>query len=336
MKDYRISNKLIDEISNFLHHYTPPVISHDLRNVMIRYVQEAVDTHKNAINGFKWLFQLLDIMEQENTLLHAVNREAVPTVPVSLASITESLVIMIRPAKIFAITHNNVTSHEVVKDYDLLIIVPDTAKTTFKDYGVLIELACFNHVNVTCSIHQANFVVRQLTECNLFYANACREANLVYDNGSVPLPKPDISFMAAAKEKATQCFRVHFNKAVSFLNIAKSVCDNDCAEITIFMLHQAAELTLRAIIIAISQIDLKTHSISELLKNCKRITGGLANVFSIENTCDMRLIKILENAYLHSRYQEHYNIAKSDVVLLFEKIALLQITADSVASEILR
>lgn len=334
MSGYRISNKLVDEISNFLHHHTLPAISRDLRNVMIRYVQETSDTHKNAISGFRWLFQLLDIMEQEKILSQRISEAPIATITAaSVADITEFLVTMIQPEKIFAVAHNDVTSHQA---YDLLIVVPDTAKATFKEYETLIELACFKHINVTCSIHQANFIARQLAVYNLFYTNTCRKVNLVYDNGFAPLILPDIALVMAAKEKASQCFRVHFSKAVSFLSIARNLSSNGCDEITVFMLHQAAELTLRAVIMAIIQTDLKTHSILELLKNCRRITGGFRSVLSSENSGDMRLIKILENAYLHSRYQEHYDIAQSDIVLLLEKITLLQTMADSIVSELLR
>ncbi|RYE59437.1 MAG: HEPN domain-containing protein [Sphingobacteriales bacterium] len=180
---------------------------------------------------------------------------------------------------------------------------------------------CLNNNLVTFSLHQSATLAAQIQEGNLFYCKVCTEENLIYDI------KPNNIFSCVSmkveenRRKARVAFQKAFVRAPFFLEGANDFLAKGQKEIAAFMLHQAAELTLRAIIYALTGKEVRSHSLIELLKNCKRVAPKL---YLILSSCSDEQISKIQNAYLGARYQENFSISVDQVRYMSNVIARLQ------------
>jgi len=102
-------------------------------------------------------------------------------------------------------------------------------------------------------------LLKHLQKGHLFYSKVCVPANLVYAKGIVPeLPVAQKRF-ADVKTAAICHFEAGFKPAEGFLQAAKLQLEQEQKALTVFMLHQAAELGIRALILALSGQDIRSH-----------------------------------------------------------------------------
>jgi len=104
------------------------------------------------------------------------------------------------------------------------------------------------------------------------------------------------------------------------------------SDIAIFLLHQAAELTYRGILKHLNGYDKKTHEIRSLQKYVRRCAPQLCNAFPDDTAEESRLLNLLENAYLKSRYEQEYPALEKDLSALFGKVGALQEAAVHIVS----
>lgn len=99
-----------------------------------------------------------------------------------------------------------------------------------------------------------------------------------------------------------------------------------------FMLHQAAELCLRALSRSLSGQEKTTHGIRVLLRFSLRYTTKLNMLMDNGEAEDDRLLTLLEGAYLGYRYSETYDIKEADLNILFEKIKAVHVCTEETFS----
>ena len=342
MKSERyVSTKLTEELGSLLYYHPPKQMSQNLRKMMMDYIKNETefgipDYFSDLISSLDWLFNFLDVAEQEFKVTcedkdfdnedDSISTNADSAIGESINFIVR----MIQPEKIFVLPFDSPENNENDPYFDLIIVIPDTSKRSFKDYETLIELSCFKNTRVTFSVHQSNTLAKQITDCNLFYSTACIATNLVYDNKLTQLPSPDPKRLTAAKDRALMTFTAGYNKAISFFQGAKGFYHKGDFAITAFMLQQATELTLRAVVLAMTGNDVRTHSIVELLKNCRRVAPRMTTALIDE----VQLLNLLEGAYLNSRYNEKYSVKEDEIIILIEKVKLLQACSEQVFKDI--
>src|ERR1044071_6199137 len=175
-------------------------------------------------------------------------------------TIIRLIVNLLKPEKIFAVDFYSLTGQTEQKSTDLLIVIPDSCQKPFKEFETVIEACLLNDQTITFSLHQSSHLSDHLAEGHIFYSYVCREENLVYTDGKTALPKPSALIAAEVKQKATNDFESGLKKAAFFMEGAKLYQNKDEA-LTAFMLQQAAELTFRSFILALTGKEVRTHSI---------------------------------------------------------------------------
>jgi HEPN domain-containing protein len=149
----------------------------------------------------------------------------------------------------------------------------------------------------------------------------------VYSNGEDPItPAPAITD-PAVKQKAINDFNAGYTRAQSFLTSAKHHLANGEKAIAAFMLHQAAELTLRAVVLSLMGFDARTHSIEVLKKHSRRCMPQVNNVLPANDEDEAQLLKVLDKAYLGARYSANYSIYEEHLHLLMQTVTTLQAVA---------
>ncbi|HEY0059027.1 MAG TPA: HEPN domain-containing protein, partial [Flavisolibacter sp.] len=216
---------------------------------------------------------------------------------------------------------------------DLLIIMPDKSQRPFSEYERLIEMAGMNQEDFYFSLHSSAELHKQLQKGHILYSISCTPDNLIYDNGVAPeLPLTAIRLEELRKE-AEWRFTPGFQKATAFLSAANQQYASGEREMTAFMLHQATELVLRALILSLTGQDIRTHEIKQLLKNCQRCAPSLKSIFLNGKEQEERLLHVLESSYKNARYSNQFKISEEDLKRLMQLITLLLENAEQVFAE---
>ncbi len=236
----------------------------------------------------------------------------------------------VRPEKIFLLNSPVPDRAEDVGYVELLVVIPCRSHIRFREHQGLVEFANLRGRHVSCSLHRSDAVREALEQGHIFYSLFCTSNNLVYDDGSGELPATPAERYPMIRETAQEAFGESYGKALAFYDCARS-CDNSA--IVPFLLHQAAELTYRAVLLSLMKKDTRTHSIKALIKHSRRVAPQLAAVFPRNTPEERQLVHLLEEAYLKARYEPRYCMDVAKLELLFERVGHLQVLARQVFEE---
>jgi HEPN domain-containing protein len=86
------------------------------------------------------------------------------------------------------------------------------------------------------------------------------------------------------------------------------------------MLQQATETTFRTTAIALYGSERRTHSIRSLKRFNHRLAPQLNDIFPGGSPGEERLLQLLEDAYLETRYNQHYQVNEQDHNLISTRV----------------
>lgn len=244
------------------------------------------------------------------------------------------LVTAIAPARIYKVVHKNLFEQQ--EDYtDFLLILSQRCTVPFTELEPLLETAGLKDCTSGCSLHREHTVCDALKNGHVFYTCFITDKNLVYDDGTIVFPQIPEELRAKMRERVLNQFTFFQEKAKCFYESAVSLYDNYTPPVIVFMLHQAVELTYRAILENLNGYGKKTHDIRVLSKQTRRCAPQLGNIFPDNTAEEQRLVSLLNAAYLASRYDSNYTISNKDLNILIKRIKLFMETAKRVFEEIL-
>lgn len=274
--------------------------------------------------------EMSDLDNKLSSILNSISVKAE-----SIKPLIQFLVATLAPTKIYMIHHQEAGINNNSKTrIDLLLIM--SGNVGFKELEPIINIACLQAQHVCCSLHHEGSVLEWLRAGHIFYSLHCIPDNLVYDNHSLNYPVLQTKELFNIKQKALQTFNWYFEKAQQFYICAESLYQNQFSPLTMFMLHQSAELTFRAILLSLNGYDKRTHEIRVLMKHVRRCALALSELFHEDSDKDLQIIQVLDKAYLDGRYSPEYVIDESILALAFEKVKLLHITAFRIIEQSLK
>jgi HEPN domain-containing protein len=293
---------------------------HQSRLCLKRLLEDALNAeNEQAINHLTLHDNILKLIEAAWLVLQrqpAIKKVLNTTAGDNPASILNLIVAAIRPERVFLLGTNPL---------DLLIVIPDDARRSLKEYETIIELANLHDETANASVIKSADLFKYLKEGNVFYSRVCQPVNVLYEEGSAnPIPEPSKNL-----ERLTQTFIRHFeigfSRAEGFLKSAIYHQSQGENELAAFMLHQAVELAARALILTFTGKDIQTHDLNILKKHCVRCAPQLKSYFLCVANSDDRILTSLSKAYKSARYETNFKISCSELSILKEKVAVLLI-----------
>ncbi|RAJ80111.1 HEPN domain-containing protein [Chitinophaga dinghuensis] len=209
-------------------------------------------------------------------------------------------------ASLLYLTHNNEMSHV------------DLEKEIQKHFS--------DDLPVNISIRPATEVYNALREGHLFYERVCRQERIKYNAHNTVLPKKHYIPAEIVQQKAQDNFGKIFTLVSNFREGATYYRRSNNAALAAFSLHQAAEHSLRALLISVMGTAPHTHNLNKLIKTSLFLTEDIGKVFNESDTRDNLLLLLLNQAYKKSRYNfpDEYSISDTDLNTLFDKISTLE------------
>jgi HEPN domain-containing protein len=235
-----------------------------------------------------------------------------------LRTVIETIIRITNAEKLFwsGFTINNRNKPQ----FDFLVLLPKNAKYSYSDYLAQVQAKCSEIGSVLIWCNKINEVYKQLREGHIFYSAVCTDGLIVYDNKRLPLPEKAVIDIAAIKVKARNIFNDAFHNAKSYLDGAEYFATSNQYKQAAFLLHQATEQALRALLTSLTAFTTFSHNLKTLIRHTGFCAPDLDAIFPKNTDKEMALFNILNNAYVLARYGPNYEINQEQVMLLLDRV----------------
>jgi len=217
-----------------------------------------------------------------------------------------------------------------MSDYDIVILTRKPIGAIEYSLYDKIADAFFQHKNrpfhtkpqfINYGIDDFNYA---LTKAHYFETEIKRQGIILYDSGDYKLARRRKLNFNEIQERAQKYYNNKFGRAMSFyLDVPHAAGRNDYKQAS-FYLHQAAEHFFRTIELVFTLYSPKEHKLAEFMNRCKRFTTETFKAFPRDTPEEERLFKLLERAYVESRYNPDFEITKEDIDALLPKVEHLR------------
>ncbi len=169
-------------------------------------------------------------------------------------------------------------------------------------------------------IFSFEYAHQQLKEESLFFVHGCTWDKLVFHNPDAEsnsfheyhIPEKTLNNIQSTFEKERYKMATFFDGATFFI-------EKDNLSHAAYMLHQYIELWFRYAALFIMGKERKSHSIKELQTYIKTFAPELGNLFNTDLEEEQNLLKLLDNAYITTRYENNYNINLEQINKILER-----------------
>jgi HEPN domain-containing protein len=198
------------------------------------------------------------------------------------------------------------------------------------EVGNKIEDICRHHISVIAIVHKVNVARQGIEKGKRFWNNMMSKGINVYQVPELQLPEFQIVTEGDFIKRAVIDWERWGLQGKSFLNGAKFYIENNDFTLALFLLHQAAESTLIAIIKAVLGYRMSAHNLSRMLRLTLLFTEELKNVFELNTAEGSQIFNLLQTAYSEARYRGSFIADEESVKMLVPKVELFSDTAQAV------
>lgn len=247
----------------------------------------------------------------------------------SMKKIAEAIAAKISVEKIYNSTYGDIQSCH------LIILLPPDNGTKFTELEPFVKMVTIEHENITFELHHTTEVVNALKSGNLFFNISCSEENLLFNKENSPkLPVPKAQELLLWKDEAIERFKEGISKTTAFLDGAYFYQKKNNYNLTVFMLHQVAELTFRALELSVLAKERRTHNLSKHQQFLCPAIPKIANIFPADSKQDIQILETLNNAYSSVRYEQNYTVNEKYIPVLFDRVIKLQAISREIMEEL--
>ncbi len=213
-------------------------------------------------------------------------------------------------------------------DYDIVVLTP---KRKAGHLSVMRRLqnarTKFNEGRHFSTVTPVSFLHDTIEEFNkgidegrYFFTDIAMQGIILYNSGIYEISEIRELNNEEILSLSKEYYNAKYKRAESFLKGAKFYYEDEDYTMTSFMLHQATENYILAIILSASLYSPKGHSLTQIFEDSKRFTDKAALAFPTDNEENERLFNLLEDSYVQARYNKDFKVSKEDIDKLFPKI----------------
>lgn len=178
-----------------------------------------------------------------------------------------------------------------------------------------------------------NTINQQLREGRYFYTQVKKEGVILYDGGKLKLVRRRKLRYDEIQQQARRYFNYKWDKADSFLRGVYFYLNENDYVMASFHLHQVFESCYFAILLVFTLRNNKQHNLLKLYSSVRHYSQELGTVFSFTDAEEKRLFYLAKDAYIHSRYNPKFVVAREDIEALLPKMELLRNIARRVCQQ---
>jgi HEPN domain-containing protein len=208
-----------------------------------------------------------------------------------------------------------------LSDFCLLILISNKKNRSLPEWEEMIEQHCSKKISVTTIVLETETFKEWFTTRHPFAERVVLTAVALFNNGTIDLAlNSDTISETQVKYADEKYYKNGLSRVEAFLAAAELLKVRKEYNIALFMLHQAAEQSLRTMLKMGTGFHSCTHNIDRLLRYTAMVVYQLPDIFPRKTEEDKRLLKLLQNAYIDARYKEDHAIHIDELLLLFAKV----------------
>lgn len=156
-----------------------------------------------------------------------------------------------------------------------------------------------------------------------FAIKVMEEAPMLYNAGITKIPEPGYVLTEQTIQKQQEQVKVSIQHANAFLTGAELFISTGNFDLAAFLLHQATEHACLSFLLQHTGLRTGTHNIDKLLRYSTMVNNVLFNIFPRDTAEELELFRMLQKAYIHSRYKEGYTVSEEQIRLLAARVKKL-------------
>ena len=211
----------------------------------------------------------------------------------------------------------------VLGAYDLLVVTGRGDGRSDYELQDVIENRCREEVAVTALVHDIGYVNKRIGEGQCFFSMVALEGILLYDALGEALADPCNPDWEQVRCTAERDFARWDQQAKAFFRSAEFNQQAKEWKIAVFLLHQAAEQSYQAILLAFMGYKPTTHNLDKLRRYTNRFSLELALIFPRDSTEEDQLFRLLSAGYVDARYREEFMVTEEEVAVLIARVRRL-------------
>lgn len=227
-------------------------------------------------------------------------------------------------------------THPDPNTFYLLIITEEKEKTPEHQILDKIEKICSSLINVCAIVHKSDAFLRALEDGSRFFINAIRKNKIAYRSSKLELPELRNPDEKSIKNQVEAIWNRWGKQGKDFLDTSLTCFDDGNYNLAVFLMHQAVESTLSAIIRVNLGYRLSIHNLARQLRITLIFTDDLKNVFVFNVIEDVQLFELLQTAYSAARYKDDFTADKETVQALSDKVCKLFVTAEGMYHQVIK
>jgi len=223
-------------------------------------------------------------------------------------------------------------------DFDLLVVTENraTVEGEARLAGIIdrrLRRFDLDRPSANVIVEDIEHLNKDLQRGNYFYADVTREGVLLFDNGRHTLAEPGPVDPVEMQRHARDDFEHWFTGASRFQVQAEEAVARDWNNNAAFLLHQATERFLSAVILTFARYKPKTHDIERLDRQASNLHPDFFTVFPRASDQQKRCFDLLRKAYIDARYKRDYAITREELEYLAARVRKLQELTKRVCEE---
>ncbi|MCD8739690.1 HEPN domain-containing protein [Mucilaginibacter roseus] len=269
----------------------------------------------------------IDQMRSELSLVHlncAFNGTLTVTEKLGLDELVK--IIRNRVPSVQMIIH--LGTHSKPEAYYLLVVTDEKDKSFEHDIIHTIEAICKPLIDVCVIVHKSDAFIRGISEGGRFFCNALAKCEIAYRSAELALPKLPSVDKGLVQMQNEAIWKRWGKQGKDFLDTALHSYDEGNYGLSLFLMHQAVESALSAIIWINLGYRLSIHNLERMLRLTLMFTDDLRGIFEIGPGKDAGLFDLLQSSYTSARYKDDFNADSEMVKALSDMVCKLFITAE--------
>ncbi|MEB2780752.1 HEPN domain-containing protein [Algoriphagus sp. C2-6-M1] len=207
-----------------------------------------------------------------------------------------------------------VYEHEVATIHHWYLLLPHLSPNEHDELEKVVEFLASANEGHQVHCISGSYLKKSLTEGNPYLWKEVFPSQAKYLSSNFEeLPTLSPEDRKQIFTKAAERLKSGLDKAKEF----QSLTEQAKREMAPFLLHQSAEMALRAILMAWEKLEKKTHEIRVLLRFASKYNPELGSIFSPE---EEKLLKLLDKCYANSRYHAGFKVPEKLLPILECKV----------------
>jgi hypothetical protein len=170
-------------------------------------------------------------------------------------------------------------THPDPDTFYLLIITEEKDKSPEHQLLDKIEKKCGHLINICAIVHKSDAFLRALEDGSRFFINALQKNKIAYRSSKFDLPEIQNPDKKSIKNQVEAIWNRWGKQGKDFLDTSLTCSDDGNYNLAVFLMHQAVESTLSAIIRVNLGYRLSIHNLARQLRITLIFTDDLKNAF---------------------------------------------------------